>query len=55
MLVSYRGRVTEVAPACLRKVSAGEQMSSETTTKEKGLFESALNEEKLSWEEPLLE
>ena len=32
-----------------------EQMSWDITTKQKTLFESALDEESLSWEEPLLD
>ena len=52
VFVSYRGRVTKVAPECLRKASVAEQMSWDITTKEKSLFESALDEENLSWEEP---
>ena len=47
--VSYRGRVTKVAPECLRKASVAEQMSWHITTKEKTLFEHALDEENLSW------
>ena len=55
MFVSYRGRVTKVAPECLRKASVAEQMSSDITTKEQALFEMTLEKENLSWEEPLLE
>ena len=32
VFVSYRGRVTKVAPECLRKASVAEQMSSDITT-----------------------
>ena len=39
VFVSYRGRVTKVAPECLRKASVVEQMSWDITTKEKVLFE----------------
>ena len=42
--VSYRGRVTKVAPECLREASVAEQMSWHITTKEKTLFEHALDE-----------
>ena len=55
MFVSYRGRVTKVAPECLRKASVAEQMSWDITTKEKSLFENALDEENLSWEDALIE
>ena len=55
VFVSYRGRVTKVAPECLRKASVAEQMSWDITTKEKALFETALDKENLSWEEPLLD
>ena len=55
VFLSYRGRVTKVAPDCLRKASVDEQMSWDITTKEKTLFEHALDEENLSWEEPLLD
>ena len=55
VFVSYRGRVTEVAPECLRKASVTEHMSWDITTKEKTLLESALDKENLSWEEPLLD
>ena len=54
VFVSYRGRVTKVAPECVRKASVA-QMSWDITTKEKALFEIALDEENLSWEEPLLD
>ena len=54
-VASFRGRVTKVAPECLRKASAALQMSWDITTKEKACFGNALNEEKLSWEEPLLD
>ena len=47
--VSYRGRVTKVAPECLGKARVAEQMSWHITTKEKTLFEHALDEENLSW------
>ena len=47
--VSYRGRVTKVAPECLHKARVAEQMSWHITTKEKNLFEHALGEENLSW------
>ena len=55
VFVSHRGRVTKIAPECLGKVSVAEQMSWDMTTKEKALFESALDKENLSWEEPLLD
>ena len=55
MFVSYRGRVTKVPPECLRKASVAEQMSWDITTKEKTLFENALDEENLLWEEPVLD
>ena len=55
VFLSYRGRVTKVAPECLRQASVAEQMSWDITTKEKALFETALDEENLSWEEPLLD
>ena len=55
VIVSYRGRVTMVAPECLRKASVAEQMSCDITTKEKALFEKALDGEDLSWEEPMLD
>ena len=55
MFVSFRGRVTKDAPECLRKGSAALQKSWDVTTKEKACFENALNEEKRSWEEPLLD
>ena len=32
VFVSYRGRVTKVAPECLRKASVAEQMSWDITT-----------------------
>ena len=48
VFVSYRGRVTKVAPECLRKVSVVEQISWDITTKEKTLFEKALDGEDLS-------
>ena len=56
VFVSYRGRVTKVAPEFLRKASVAEQMSWDITTKERALFETALDKENLSWEEePLLD
>ena len=55
VFVSNRGHVTQVAPECLGKVSVAEQMSWDMTTKEKTLFESALEKENLSWEELLLD
>ena len=55
MFVSYRSRVTKVAPECLRKASVAEQMSWDITTKEKALIESALDKENFSWEERLLD
>ena len=55
VFVSYGGRVTKVAPECLRKASVAEQKSWDITTKEKALFETALDEENLLWEEPLLD
>ena len=55
VFVSCRGRVTKVAPECFRKASVAEQMSWDITTKQKTLFESALDEESPSWEEPLLD
>ena len=48
VFVSYRGRVTKVAPECLRTVSVVEQISWDITTKEKTLFEKALDGEDLS-------
>ena len=53
--VSNRGRVTKVALECLRKASVAELMSWDITTKDKALFETALDKENLSWEEPLLD
>ena len=35
VFASHRGRVTKVAPECLRKASVAEQMSWDITTKEK--------------------
>ena len=55
VFVSFRGRVTKVAPECLRKASVAEQMSWDITTKDKALFEKALDGENLSWEEPMLD
>ena len=55
VFVSHRGRVTEVAPECLRKASVAEQMSWDISAKEKALFEKALNGEDSSWEEPMLD
>ena len=55
VFVSYRGRVTKVAPECLRKASVAEQMSWDISTKEKALFEKVLDGEDLSWEEPMLD
>ena len=57
MLVSYRGRVTKVAPERLRKASVAEhmKMSWDITTKEKALFEMTLDNDNLSWKEPLLD
>ena len=55
VFVSHRDRVTKIAPECLGKVSVAEQMSWDMTTKEKALFESALDKENLSWEELLLD
>ena len=55
VFVSHRGHVTKVAPECLGKVSVAEQMSWDMTTKEKALFESALDKENFSSEEPLLD
>ena len=52
--VSYRGRVTKVAPECLRKASVAEQMSWDITTKVKALFEKALDGKDLSWEDFIL-
>ena len=46
-------RVTKVAPECLRKASVAEQMNWDISTKEKALFEMALDKENLSWEELL--
>ena len=45
MFVSYRGGVTKVAPECLGKASVAEQMSWDTTTKEKALFGTACDKE----------
>ena len=39
VFVSHRGRVTKVAPECLRKASVAEQMSWDISAKEKALFE----------------
>ena len=47
--------MTKVEPECLRKASVAEQMSWSITTKEKALFEVALNKENLSWEKSLLD
>ena len=47
VFVSYLGRVTKVAPECLRKASVAEQKSWDITTKEKALFETALEKENL--------
>ena len=55
VFVSHRGRVTKVAPECLRQASVAEQMSWDITTTEKALFEKALGGEDLSWEEPMLD
>ena len=55
VFVSYRGRVTQVAPECLRKANVAEQMSWDITTKEKTLFDNALEEEHLSWKQPMLD
>ena len=49
VFVSFRGRVTKVAPECIRKASVADQMSWVITTKEKALFETALDKENLSW------
>ena len=38
VFVSYRGRVTKVAPEFLRKASVAEQMSWDITTKERAWF-----------------
>ena len=38
VFVSCRGRVTRVAPQCLRKASVAEQMSWDITTKEEALL-----------------
>ena len=48
VFVSYLGRLTKVAPECLQKASVAEQMSWDITTKEKTLFETALDGENLS-------
>ena len=53
--MSYRGRVTQVAPECLRKANVAEQMSWDITTKEKRLFDNALEEEHFSWKHPVLD
>ena len=55
VFVFYRRRVTKVAPECLRKASVAEQMSWDITTKEKPMFETALDKENHSWEETLLD
>ena len=55
VFVSYRGRVTKVAPECVRKASVAEQVSWNITTKEKALFEKALDGEDFPWEEPMLD
>ena len=52
VFVSYRGRVTKVAPEYLRKASVAEQISWDITTKERTLFENGFGEENLSREEP---
>ena len=52
VFVSYRGRVTKVAPECLRKASVAEQMWWDITTEEKALFEKALGGENLSRKNP---
>ena len=49
VFVSYRGRVTQVAPECLRNASVAVQMGWGISTEEKALFEKALDEEDLSW------
>ena len=53
VFVSYRGRVTKVAPECLRMASVAEQMSWDISTKEKALFEKALDGKEISWEETM--
>ena len=55
MFVTHGGRVTKVAPECLRKASVAEQERWDITTKEEALSESALDKENVSWEEPLLD
>ena len=55
VFVSYGGRVTKVAPECLRNARVAEQMSWDITTKEKALFDTTLDKENLLWEEPLLD
>ena len=55
MFVSYRRRVTKVAPECFRKGSVAEQMSWDITTKEEAMLETALDKENLSWEAPFLD
>ena len=49
MFVSYRGRVTKVAPECLRKASVSEEMSWDITTQE------TLRGENISSVEPVLD
>ena len=51
VFVSYRGRVTKVAPECLRKASEAVQMSWDISTKEEALFDKAVD----AWEEPMLD
>ena len=55
VFVFYRGRVTKVAPECLRKASVAEQMSWDISTKEKALFEKALDVKDLACEESMLD
>ena len=52
VFVSHRGRVTKVASECLRKASVAEQMSCDITTKQKAMFENALDERTFRWKNP---
>ena len=55
VFVSLRCRVTKVAPESFREANVGEQMSWDIMTKEKTLFENALDGANISWEEPVLD
>ena len=54
VFVSYRGRVTKVAPECLRKASVAEQMSWDITTREKAWFERYLMKKTFRGKNPCL-